>query len=189
MWQDLAGMLSLIACVMIKTHAIHSSVIALQLLYPSPQDLMLPENVTATTRAVHEIKGARYAVHALPVQHSRAFLTSIKVCSLRMHVAEGTKLLNFCDRSSAILQERAMKADDHLVWISCVENVYHAHRNWPGSKQLAAILTLLIAMLTVVVALGCISIAMTWFSSDLILSWPGLVQSGADRSDHFSWPE
>ncbi|KAL0026194.1 hypothetical protein WJX77_001162 [Trebouxia sp. C0004] len=41
-------------------------------------DLMLPTNVTATTSVAEAIAGARYAVHALPVQHSRAFLTSIK---------------------------------------------------------------------------------------------------------------
>lgn len=41
-------------------------------------DLMLPSNVTATTSVAEAIAGARYAVHALPVQHSRAFLTSIK---------------------------------------------------------------------------------------------------------------
>ncbi len=46
------------------------------------QDLMLPTNVTATTSMAEAIAGARYAVHALPVQHSRAFLTSIKVCWL-----------------------------------------------------------------------------------------------------------
>ena len=40
---------------------------------------MLPTNVTATTSVAEAIAGARYAVHALPVQHSRAFLTSIKV--------------------------------------------------------------------------------------------------------------
>ena len=43
---------------------------------------MLPSNVTATTSVAEAIAGARYAVHALPVQHSRAFLTSIKVCLL-----------------------------------------------------------------------------------------------------------
>ncbi len=52
------------------------------------QDLMLPTNVTATTSVAEAIAGARYAVHALPVQHSRAFLTSIKV---------GTCLIPNCD--------------------------------------------------------------------------------------------
>ena len=42
---------------------------------------MLPANVTATTSVSEAIAGARFAVHALPVQHSRAFLTSIKVCA------------------------------------------------------------------------------------------------------------
>eukprot|EP00775_Hariotina_reticulata_P003061 gene3061-3341_t len=41
-------------------------------------DFTLPSNVRATTDAVEAISGAQYAVHAVPVQHSRAFLTSIK---------------------------------------------------------------------------------------------------------------
>ena len=43
------------------------------------QDLTLPHNITATTSMAEAISGARYAIHALPVQHSRAFLTAIKV--------------------------------------------------------------------------------------------------------------
>ena len=39
----------------------------------------MPVNVTATTSMAQAIAGAQYAVHAVPVQHSRAFLTSIKV--------------------------------------------------------------------------------------------------------------
>lgn len=41
----------------------------------------MPVNVTATTSMAQAIAGAQYAVHAVPVQHSRAFLTSIRVGS------------------------------------------------------------------------------------------------------------
>ena len=41
----------------------------------------MPVNVTATTSMAQAIAGAQYAVHAVPVQHSRAFLTSVKVGS------------------------------------------------------------------------------------------------------------
>ena len=43
------------------------------------QDHEMPVNVTATTSMAQAIAGAQYAVHAVPVQHSRAFLTSIRV--------------------------------------------------------------------------------------------------------------
>lgn len=46
--------------------------------FPNTQDFQLPRNVRATTDATEAITGASYAVHAVPVQHSRAFLTSIK---------------------------------------------------------------------------------------------------------------
>ena len=42
---------------------------------------MLPNNVTATTSFVEAIQGAQYAIHAVPVQHSRTFLQSIAVSS------------------------------------------------------------------------------------------------------------
>lgn len=42
------------------------------------QDFQLPRNVRATTDAAEAISGASYAVHAVPVQHSRAFLSSIR---------------------------------------------------------------------------------------------------------------
>jgi hypothetical protein len=45
----------------------------------SSQDWTLPPNVTATTSAAEAITGAQYAIHAVPVQHTRAFLSSIKV--------------------------------------------------------------------------------------------------------------
>ena len=38
----------------------------------------LPRNVRATTDAVEAISGASYAVHAVPVQHSRNFLGTIR---------------------------------------------------------------------------------------------------------------
>ena len=43
------------------------------------QEYMLPNNVTATTSFVEAIQGAQYAIHAVPVQHSRSFLQSIAV--------------------------------------------------------------------------------------------------------------
>ena len=43
------------------------------------QDMTLPHNITATTSMAEAIAGASYAVHALPVQHSRVFLHAIKV--------------------------------------------------------------------------------------------------------------
>lgn len=41
-------------------------------------DYELPSRVSATTSAEAALRGAQYAIHAVPVQHSRAFLTSIK---------------------------------------------------------------------------------------------------------------
>ncbi|KAL6761585.1 glycerol-3-phosphate dehydrogenase [Haematococcus lacustris] len=42
------------------------------------KDFLLPGNMRATTSAAEAIRGAQYAVHAVPVQSSRAFLTGIK---------------------------------------------------------------------------------------------------------------
>ncbi|GMH40060.1 hypothetical protein BSKO_07964 [Bryopsis sp. KO-2023] len=42
------------------------------------EDFRLPTNLRATTNKVDAIYGAEYAVHAVPVQHSRQFLRSIK---------------------------------------------------------------------------------------------------------------
>ena len=39
----------------------------------------MPRNISATTSMAEAIADAQYAVHAVPVQHSRAFLSSIKV--------------------------------------------------------------------------------------------------------------
>ena len=44
---------------------------------PTPQDFKLPPNVRASTDPA-EAAAASYAVHAVPVQHSRAFLEGIK---------------------------------------------------------------------------------------------------------------
>lgn len=44
-----------------------------------PQDYTLPPNVVATTSAAEAIAGAQYAIHAVPVQNSRAFLQGVKV--------------------------------------------------------------------------------------------------------------
>ena len=43
------------------------------------QDHTLPCNVIATTSLAEAISGAQYAIHAVPVQHSRKFLESIAV--------------------------------------------------------------------------------------------------------------
>lgn len=43
------------------------------------QEMALPHNISATTSMAEAIAGASYAVHALPVQHSRLFLQAIKV--------------------------------------------------------------------------------------------------------------
>lgn len=43
------------------------------------QGYRLPLNVKATTAAQEAIEGAQYALHAVPVQHSREFLSSIAV--------------------------------------------------------------------------------------------------------------
>lgn len=43
------------------------------------QEYALPTNVVATTSAAAACAGAQYAIHAVPVQHSRAFLLGIKV--------------------------------------------------------------------------------------------------------------
>lgn len=45
---------------------------------PQLQDFKLPANVRATTNAAEAIQSAQFAVHAVPVQGSRAFLKSIK---------------------------------------------------------------------------------------------------------------
>lgn len=49
---------------------------------PSLQDHLLPPNVSATTSAAEAIAGAQLAIHAVPVQHSRAFLLGIKASGL-----------------------------------------------------------------------------------------------------------
>ena len=59
------------------------------------QDLLLPDNVSATTSTSDAIAGASFAVHALPVQHSRAFLTSIKV-SARHTLSVAARLCKHC---------------------------------------------------------------------------------------------
>ncbi|KAK9908822.1 hypothetical protein WJX75_003354 [Coccomyxa subellipsoidea] len=41
------------------------------------KEYVLPSNVVATTSSLEAIQGAQYAIHAVPVQHSRAFLKSI----------------------------------------------------------------------------------------------------------------
>ncbi len=43
------------------------------------QEYVLPSNVVATTSSLEAIQGAQYAIHAVPVQHSRAFLKGIAV--------------------------------------------------------------------------------------------------------------
>ncbi len=43
------------------------------------QEYELPSNVVATTSAAAACAGAQYAIHAVPVQHSRAFLQGIRV--------------------------------------------------------------------------------------------------------------
>ena len=45
------------------------------------QDYILPDNVIATTSMEEAIAGAQYAIHAVPVQHSRVFLESVKACT------------------------------------------------------------------------------------------------------------
>lgn len=42
------------------------------------KDFNLPPNITATTSAPEAVLGAQCAIHAVPVQHSRAFLEGIK---------------------------------------------------------------------------------------------------------------
>jgi glycerol-3-phosphate dehydrogenase (NAD+) len=44
----------------------------------SRQGFTLPRNVRATTDAAEAIAGAQYAVHAVPVQHSRSFLSGVR---------------------------------------------------------------------------------------------------------------
>ena len=46
------------------------------------QEFTLPDNVIATTSAAEAIQDAQFAVHAVPVQHTRRFLDSIKVCPI-----------------------------------------------------------------------------------------------------------
>ena len=57
------------------------------------QDYLLPNNVVATTSAAEACAGAQYAIHAVPVQHSRAFLHAIKVHTAR---EEHSRLLPSC---------------------------------------------------------------------------------------------
>eukprot|EP00887_Chlorella_sp_A99_P002500 scaffold6.g2500.t1 len=46
--------------------------------HPNTKDFNLPPNITATTSAPEAVLGAQCAIHAVPVQHSRAFLEGIK---------------------------------------------------------------------------------------------------------------
>ena len=50
-----------------------------QLFSTFKQDYELPPNVNATTSAAEALAGAQFAIHAVPVQHTRAFLQGIKV--------------------------------------------------------------------------------------------------------------
>ena len=43
------------------------------------QEFTLPGNLKATTSVAEALTDAQFAVHAVPVQHSRRFLSSIKV--------------------------------------------------------------------------------------------------------------
>jgi glycerol-3-phosphate dehydrogenase len=43
------------------------------------QEFTLPSNLKATTSVAEALTDAQFAVHAVPVQHSRRFLSSIKV--------------------------------------------------------------------------------------------------------------
>lgn len=43
------------------------------------QEFTLPANVKATTSVAEALAEAQFAVHAVPVQHTRRFLDSIKV--------------------------------------------------------------------------------------------------------------
>ena len=58
------------------------------------QGYELPHNLKATTSISEAIAGAQYAVHALPVQQTRTFLESIKVC---LHLYHGSCL---CSQTS-----------------------------------------------------------------------------------------
>ena len=49
------------------------------------QDFKLPTNITATTSLADAIRGDSYAVHAVPVQHSREFLTHVKASAGLRH--------------------------------------------------------------------------------------------------------
>lgn len=54
------------------------------------QDFELPINVNATTSAAEAIAGAQFAIHAVPVQHTRAFLQGIKVSRRVLHHTDGS---------------------------------------------------------------------------------------------------
>jgi hypothetical protein len=53
------------------------------------QDYQLPLNVNATTSAAEAIAGAQFAIHAVPVQHTRAFLEGIKARMGRLGSVQG----------------------------------------------------------------------------------------------------
>lgn len=53
------------------------------------QDYQLPPNVNATTSAAEAIAGAQFAIHAVPVQHTRAFLEGIKARMGRLGPVQG----------------------------------------------------------------------------------------------------
>ena len=56
----------------------------------------MPANVTATTSASEAIAGARYAIHAVPVQHSREFLNNIKVKQTSLSALRGILVIHIC---------------------------------------------------------------------------------------------
>jgi hypothetical protein len=56
----------------------HALTLSAPVRLPVVQDHSLPPNVTATTSPREAITGAQFAIHAVPVQHTRAFLQGIK---------------------------------------------------------------------------------------------------------------
>ena len=80
------------------------------------QGFDLPVNVSATTSAAEAILHAQYAIHAVPVQHSRDFLHSITVC-LGPWGACWSGTLQPCARCACWYPQQMLS---HCDWCTCV---------------------------------------------------------------------
>lgn len=119
------------------------------------QDLTLPQNITATTSMAEAIAGARFAIHALPVQHSRAFLTAIKVflvLAVIKHLHSAQSVIVACMHMSEVLVSPCVHYASKslslhkLAMVPASKHAFlmlHPKVCWTGLKRMPALLFIL----------------------------------------------